>query len=93
VRTDEWYRFQTNPRGQVDVLMHIDLDHYTAQGAPPEVQMVGDHPIAWYHHFDGGRAFYTALGHTPESYAEPAFIDHVAGGVEWAAGHDTPLGP
>ncbi len=43
------------------------------------------HPIAWYHRFDGGRAFYTELGHTNESYADPLFRSHLAGGIIWAA--------
>ena len=44
------------------------------------------HPIAWYHEFDGGRAFYTAGGHTSESYREPEFVEHLTGAIEWAAG-------
>jgi type 1 glutamine amidotransferase len=43
------------------------------------------HPVAWYHPFEGGRAFYTELGHTTESYAEPAYRNHLAGGILWAA--------
>jgi hypothetical protein len=43
-------------------------------------------PLAWYHGHDGGRAFYTALGHTQESWSEPAFLEHVTGAIEWAAG-------
>lgn len=46
---------------------------------------MGGHPIAWFHAYEGGRAFYTALAHTPESYSEPAFVAHVKGGIEWAA--------
>jgi hypothetical protein len=38
---------------------------------------------AWCHEFDGGRSFYTALGHTDESYSDPLFLAHVAGGIEW----------
>jgi type 1 glutamine amidotransferase len=48
--------------------------------------MGSDHPIAWSHAYEGGRAFYTALGHTRESYTEAHFLAHVAGGIEWAAG-------
>jgi len=44
-----------------------------------------DHPIAWLHEYDGGRAFYTALGHTSESYAEPVFLTHLTQAIEWAA--------
>src|SRR5437762_730525 len=48
--------------------------------------MGADHPIAWCQEFAGGRAFYTAGGHTRESWAEPLFLAHVAGGIRWAAG-------
>src|SRR5213594_3991183 len=43
------------------------------------------HPIAWRHEYDGGRAWYTAMGHTAESYAEPLFLSHILGGIMWAA--------
>jgi cytochrome c len=79
-RRDEWYNFRTNPRAQVTVLANIDESTY--EGGT----MNGDHPIAWYHDYDGGRSFYTAMGHTLESYAEPAFTQHLLGGIRWAAG-------
>ncbi len=44
------------------------------------------HLMAWYHSFDGGRAFYTALGHTDESYKEENFLKHVLGGIKYALG-------
>ena len=37
---------------------------------------MGDHPVVWLHEFDGGRAFYTALGHTEASYADETFKAH-----------------
>ena len=80
IRTDEWYNFASNPRGRVNVLMTIDERTY--KGGTMGV----DHPIAWYHEYDGGRAWYTALGHTSESYYEPLFLAHLWGGVIYAAG-------
>jgi hypothetical protein len=44
-----------------------------------------DHPIAWSHFFQGGRAWYTAGGHTEESYADPLFVRHLIGGIRYAA--------
>lgn len=79
-RTDEWYNFRTNPRSHVHVL--LSLDEKTYEGGT----MGSDHPIAWYHTFDGGRAFYTALGHTSESFKEPLFLQHLWGGIAYAAG-------
>ena len=43
--------------------------------------MVRNHPMAWYHDYDGGRAFYTALGHRTESYTEPNYLKHLLGGI------------
>lgn len=80
MRTDEWYNFATNPRNSVHVLMTVDEKTY--QGGT----MGAFHPIAWYHAYDGGRAWYTALGHTSESYSEPLFLQHLWGGIMYAAG-------
>jgi len=79
LRTDEWYAFQSNPRPNVHVLLSLDETSY----APGSANMDGDHPVAWCHEYDGGRAFYTALGHTSESYAEPLFMEQLAAAVGW----------
>lgn len=78
-RTDEWYDFKATPREGLRWLLRVDEATY--QGAT----MGQDHPIAWCHEFDGGRAFYTGLGHTKESYAEPLFVEHLRGAIRWAA--------
>ena len=84
-RTDEWYSFKANPRDAADLVVLLSLDEASyGVGA----SAMGDHPISWYRGKDGGRAFHTALGHTEESWAEPAFLDHVWGGIEWAGGKD-----
>jgi type 1 glutamine amidotransferase len=78
--TDEWYDFRTDPTAGVRVLLTVDESTYSGGG------MGANHPIAWCHDRLGGRAFYTALGHPSESYAEPAFRSHLAGGIRYAAG-------
>jgi type 1 glutamine amidotransferase len=78
---DEWYTFQANPRASVRVLMSLDESSYGAG----ELAM-GDHPIAWYLEFVGGRAWYTALGHPIALYSDPRFTQHLLGGIRWAAG-------
>lgn len=80
VRTDEWYAFRSNPRQRTRVLASLDESTYK-----PGDAAMGDHPIAWYHEFDGGRSWYTALGHTHESFAEPLFRAHLREGIAWAA--------
>jgi cytochrome c len=82
LRTDEWYGFRSNPRSQVTVLLTVDETSYE----PGQGLMGADHPVAWYHSYQGGRAFYTALGHTAETFREPEFLVHLLGGVQWAAG-------
>ena len=79
-RRDEWYNFARNPRGRVMVLATLDEQTYSGG------TMGSDHPIVWAHVFEGGRAWYTAGGHTSESFAEPLFAAHLGRGVMWAAG-------
>ncbi|MFJ8952859.1 ThuA domain-containing protein [Streptomyces sp. NPDC102381] len=82
-RTDEWYNYRSNPRDKdrpVHVLASLDETTYTGG------TMNGDHPIAWCQNYGGGRAFYTGLGHTKESYADPAFRGHLRGGLQYATG-------
>jgi cytochrome c len=85
-RTDEWYNFETNPAGSVTVLATVDETSYE----PGPDAMGNDHPIAWQHVYDGGRSWYTAMGHTTSSYSEPLFLSHLLGGILWAAGYDLP---
>lgn len=80
-RTDEWYAFRSNPRAQVQVLASVDESTYE-----PGAMAMGDHPIAWCQQFEGGRSWYTAGGHTIESFAEPLFRAHIREGIAWAAG-------
>jgi len=81
-RKDEWYNFKNlNP----DVKVLISIDEKSYKGGEN-----GDkHPMAWYHNFDGGRVFYTELGHTNESYTEPMFLKHILGGIQYAIGDNT----
>lgn len=82
-RTDEWYNYRNI---QPDLNILLNLDESTYEGGTN-----GDnHPIAWYHDFDGGRAFYTGGGHTASSFEESAFLQHLLGGIQYAMG-STPL--
>lgn len=78
--TDEWYDFRANARDTSGVRVLLTVDEATYTGGV----MGADHPCAWAHERAGGRAFYTALGHVAERWDEPAFLEHVAGGVRWA---------
>ena len=85
-RIDEWYNFAQNPRPSVRVLATLDETSYL----PGEGAMGADHPIAWSHEYQGGRAWFTGGGHTDESYSEPLFRKHLLGGIRYAAGLTPP---
>lgn len=78
---DEWHQFDRNPRENVTVLATLDENSY--EGEP---KMGGDHPFIWYQHFDGGRSFFSSLGHTKEIYADPQYQKMIEKGILWAAG-------
>jgi cytochrome c len=80
-RTDEWYNYRANPRANVKVLATLDESSYD-----PGADAMGDHPIMWCHPQADGRSWYTGGGHTNESYSEPEFLTHLAGGIRYAAG-------
>ncbi|MGM0946418.1 MAG: ThuA domain-containing protein [Bacteroidota bacterium] len=77
--TDELYEFRDiNP----NIKVLINADESTYEPAKP---MGAKHPMAWYHEFDGGRVFYTALGHVESAYQDADFLKHLYGGIWYAA--------
>ncbi len=82
-REDEFYSYK-NISPAIKVLLKIDEKTYRG-GTNGD-----NHPMAWYQAFDGGRAFYTAGGHTDASFAEPLFLKHLWGGLEYVMGGDSP---
>ena len=78
-RSDEWYNYKSiNP----DLKVLATLDETSYEGG----ENGENHPISWYHEYDGGRAFYTGGGHTDESFDEPLFLQHLLGGIRYAMG-------
>lgn len=82
-RTDEFYSFK-NISPKINVLVKIDEKSY--QGGTNGA----DHPISWYQEFDGGRSFYTAMGHTDQTFSEPLFLEHIWAGLNYVMGGDSP---
>lgn len=76
IHRDEWYDFKDVKSGLHILMM---LDETTYEGG----KMGKFHPIAWFQSFDGGRSFYTGLGHTDESYDSELFQKHIIGGVHY----------
>jgi type 1 glutamine amidotransferase len=78
-RKDELYNFKWLYSG-INVLITIDENSYKG-GKNGEY-----HPMSWYHEYDGGRSFYTEMGHDNTSYADPVYMQHILGGIKYAMG-------
>ena len=78
--TDEVYDYRANPRAQVRVVASVEEQEYDGG------QMGADHPITWCHAFDGGRSWYTGLGHDEKVYADKNLLAQLARGLRYAAG-------
>lgn len=82
--TDEFYNFRSIKRDDINVLIKIDETSY--EGGEND----NDHPMSWYHEYDGGRSFYTALGHTNEMFEHPLFVKHLEGAIFYVLGGENP---
>ena len=78
--TDELYNYRANPRPRVHVVATVDEREYDGG------EMGDDHPITWCHAFDGGRSWYTGLGHDAKVYANENVLAQLARGLRYAAG-------
>jgi len=76
---DEWYNYR-DMYEFINVVAKVDESTYQGGGHDH------DHPISWYHDYDGGRAFYTGMGHTSESFSNPDLLQHLLGGLTYAVG-------
>ncbi|MCB0648391.1 MAG: ThuA domain-containing protein [Saprospiraceae bacterium] len=86
--TEEWYQYNEEKIGDLKYILAVDERTYNPKANWGRVQGEGMgefHPIAWYHEFDGGRSFYTGLGHMGATWSIKEFTDHVFGGLYWAA--------
>ena len=91
-RVDEWYNFQridnpvvngggddVSPRTQTPIHVLLTMDESTYVESDGTDGVDDDHPIAWCKRYDGGRMFYTALGHTEATYTDANFLKHLLG--------------
>ena len=80
-RRDELYNFK---KLSPDLHVVLTIDEKSYEGGTNGAY----HPMSWYHEYDGGRAFYTELGHTEESYTEPNYLKHLLGGIQYSIGNN-----
>ena len=100
IPVEEFYSFKANPRGRANVLLSIDESSYLQDpntthlpseeypdGYEPVSGVMGDHPMSWQHRVGDGLAWYTALGHEVNMYLDPAYRQHLLGGILTATRH------
>jgi type 1 glutamine amidotransferase len=86
--SDEFYTTSNPFNIAIAPVLNVDEDSYDpskiwpGQVAKP---MGRDHPVAWYHRYEGGRVFVTTLGHDGEMYRDARYLDHLMGGIYWTA--------
>ncbi|MFC0105207.1 ThuA domain-containing protein [Kibdelosporangium aridum] len=81
-RSDRWYNWDPNPVGTVHTVAQVEEWRYNpGPGANGPF-----HPVSWCRDYEGGRSFYTGMGHTEGSYGEPAFRTHLTGALKWTTG-------
>jgi type 1 glutamine amidotransferase len=78
-RTDEWYNYTGTPRGTANVLATVDESTYRGG------TLGSDHPISWWRPVGKGRMWFTAMGHTENSFSEPHFRQHLLGAIQAVA--------
>lgn len=86
--TDEWYQFSDAYVDDLNYLLSVDEQTYdpSVKNKTKQFNGMGEfHPVAWFHHYDGGRSFYTGLGHMEGHFQNTLFLEHLFGGIFWAA--------
>ena len=88
--TDEWYEFGPEKVSDLNYILSVDESSYNPKVEWKDRNLKGVgmgklHPVSWYHYFDGGRSFYTALGHLPTIFSDPVYLNHLYAGIFWAA--------
>ena len=89
LRSDEWYNFKSINLDKLNVVLMVDEATYDFAAGYDDIPLKGMgaiHPISWYQDYEGGKSFYTALGHKPESYKDKNFLNHIFGGIYWVKG-------
>jgi type 1 glutamine amidotransferase len=88
--TDEWYSFARSPRlNGAEVVARIDERSYNPgvnRFGTGSLAMGSDHPIAWTRCVGRGRAFYSAIGHLPATYADSNYLRVLEQAITWASG-------
>ena len=87
---DEWYAFKDNPRAKPGFHILAVADETTYD--PGRSTMGADHPMVWTHCVGRGPVFYSAIGHSADTYSEPNHLQLLENAIAWALGLSGPTG-
>lgn len=90
---EEWYIFDDNPRKNGSTILYtIDGESIDPNGVIGPLQkdktygMGTDHPIVWYNHIGSGKAVYSSMGHTAESFRQQEHLKILENAIKWTGG-------
>src|SRR3546814_517505 len=90
-KADECY-YLKEMNVNLNVLAVNDMTVFLDKAQPRRPNTFGTvFPSVWTQEFDGGRQWYTSLGHNKEDYKTPEFRQHILGGLQWVLGKQKPL--
>ena len=82
IHDEIYFLSEQNPRGKYRVLLSLDLGRMADPGARPD----RDYAVSLVRQYGKGRVFYCTLGHFPETYWNPLFLEHLLAGIQFAVG-------
>lgn len=89
---EEWLCYDRSVTGQPGVRVLLRLDETSYEPVRKKFETLGgkpmgkDHPAAWCREAEGGRFFYSALGHDCRALNTEFGRRHLLGALRWAAG-------
>lgn len=86
VKNDEIYQAKAWSRDKVNVLLRLDETKLKIDGNKRVKRDDRDFAVAWAKMYGKGRVFYSTLGHTNESWSDPAVKTMYLEAIKWALG-------
>jgi type 1 glutamine amidotransferase len=86
VKKDEIYQAKEWSRDKVNVLLRLDESKLNYDNNPRVHRADRDFAVAWSKMYGKGRVFYSALGHTNESWSDPDVVTMYNEAIKWVLG-------
>jgi type 1 glutamine amidotransferase len=88
---DEFYLFREfNPAIKVLIFSDLSVIKESNQKTVTPDVFGNRYPSVWCQEFDGGRTWYSALGHDRNDYSNPVYLAHIIEGLKWVTDKPKP---